>query len=119
MSWDEIAEALEAVRSLCEPPAQLTVETHENALRLATLLQYNIYDALILAAANDAGCSTLYSEDMQDGQNRIAHYPQSIFRPRREVKCVGQQGNLLHDLLAEQTVKVEADQGNSVSPPHS
>ena len=30
--------------------------------------RYNIYDALILSAALDAGCNLLYSEDMQHGQ---------------------------------------------------
>ncbi|WP_252263399.1 hypothetical protein [Paracidobacterium acidisoli] len=29
---------------------------------------YQIYDALVIAAALEAGCTTLYSEDMQDGQ---------------------------------------------------
>jgi predicted nucleic acid-binding protein len=68
MSWGEIEEALTAIRDLCEPPGPLTVEVHESALKLAALYRYNIYDALILAAALDAGCGTLYSEDMQDGQ---------------------------------------------------
>jgi predicted nucleic acid-binding protein len=29
---------------------------------------YGIYDALVAAAALEAGCETLYSEDLQDGQ---------------------------------------------------
>ncbi len=29
---------------------------------------FHIYDALIVAAALEAGCGTLYSEDMQSGQ---------------------------------------------------
>ena len=29
---------------------------------------WNIYDALVVAAALQAGCTTLYSEDLQDGQ---------------------------------------------------
>jgi predicted nucleic acid-binding protein len=28
----------------------------------------NIYDALVVAAALEAGCATLYSEDLHDGQ---------------------------------------------------
>jgi predicted nucleic acid-binding protein len=67
MSWDEIAEALTAIRALCEAPAPLTVAIHEHALELAALHHYHIYDALLLAAAIDAGCAMLYSEDMQDG----------------------------------------------------
>jgi predicted nucleic acid-binding protein len=29
---------------------------------------YNIYDALVVSAALGAGCTTLYSEDLHDGQ---------------------------------------------------
>jgi predicted nucleic acid-binding protein len=68
MSWSEIAEALDAARALCDPPLPLTVEIHEAALRIAERYGYHIYDSLILAAALDAGCDVLYSEDMQDGQ---------------------------------------------------
>jgi predicted nucleic acid-binding protein len=67
-SWEEISEALDDIRSLCEPPAPLTVEIHDAALKIAAQQGYNIYDALILASAIDAGCDTLYSEDMQSGQ---------------------------------------------------
>lgn len=68
MTWEEIREALRAVRSLCEPAAAITASTHESALRLAARYRYNFYDALILAAALESGCRTLYSEDMQHGQ---------------------------------------------------
>ena len=68
MSWDEVGEALSAIRALCEPPAPVTVEVHESALPIAQRYGFHIYDALILAAALDRGCTILYSEDMQDGQ---------------------------------------------------
>ena len=68
MSWKEITEALDAVRALCEAPGALTVEIHDAALRIAERYGYHIYDALILAAALDADCDLLYSEDMRDGQ---------------------------------------------------
>jgi predicted nucleic acid-binding protein len=68
MSWDEIGETLAAVRILCEPVFPLTIEIHDSGLEIAASLGYQIYDALILAAAIDAGCTTLYSEDMQHGQ---------------------------------------------------
>ena len=68
MSWLEIGDALAAFRTLCEPATPLTVTVHEAALGLAANNGYNIYDALILSAAVDAGCTVLYSEDMQDGQ---------------------------------------------------
>jgi predicted nucleic acid-binding protein len=68
MSWKEIMEGLDAVRALCEPPGALTVEIHDAALRIADRYGYHIDDALILAAALDADCDLLYSEDMRDGQ---------------------------------------------------
>jgi predicted nucleic acid-binding protein len=68
MSWHEIAEAMDAVRALCEPPGSVTVNVHDAALRIAERYDYHIYDALILAAALDGDCDLLYSEDMQNGQ---------------------------------------------------
>jgi predicted nucleic acid-binding protein len=64
----EISGALDDIRSSCEPVTPLTVLVHEAALKIAADSGYNIYDALILAAAIDAGCDTVYSEDMQNGQ---------------------------------------------------
>lgn len=68
MPWPEVRQALEAVRTLCEPPVPVSLETHESALEIAERYGYQTYDALILAAAMQAGCRVLYSEDMQDGQ---------------------------------------------------
>jgi len=67
MSWREITEALDPVRALCkiEP---VTVETHDRAIEIAARYGYSIYDATIVASALGAGCKTLYSEDLQDGQ---------------------------------------------------
>jgi predicted nucleic acid-binding protein len=45
----------------------LTVETHERGLELAERYRLNVYDGMIVAAAQLAGCRTLYSEDMHDG----------------------------------------------------
>lgn len=36
-------------------------------LRLAERYQLSLYDGMIVAAALDAGCDTLWSEDMHDG----------------------------------------------------
>jgi predicted nucleic acid-binding protein len=68
MSWDEVTEALAAIRTLCPSPVPITIETHEAALRIAVEYGYHIYDALVAAAALQANCTTLYSEDLQDGQ---------------------------------------------------
>ena len=68
MTWDEIGEALAAIRVLCPSPVPLTIETHEAGLRIAAQYRFHIYDALVAAAALEAECTTLYSEDLQDGQ---------------------------------------------------
>ncbi len=68
LTWDEVGEALAAIRVLCPSPVALTIETHEAGLRIAAQYQFHIYDALVAAAALEAGCTTLYSEDLQDGQ---------------------------------------------------
>jgi predicted nucleic acid-binding protein len=68
MSWQEVADALGAIRILCPSVVPIAAETHDAALRLAVRHGFHIYDALIMAAALLAGCGTLYSEDMQSGQ---------------------------------------------------
>ena len=68
MSWDEISEAASAIRALCPTPLAITVETHDNALKLAQRYGFHFYDALVIASALGADCETLYTEDMQDGQ---------------------------------------------------
>jgi predicted nucleic acid-binding protein len=67
MSWSEIREFLDPIRAICMVEA-VTVETHDYAIELAERYLFSIYDATIVASALRAGCKTLYSEDMQDGQ---------------------------------------------------
>lgn len=66
MSWEEIAEALQAIRASCrvEP---LTERTHDLAFALATRYELSWYDAMIVASARLAECETLYTEDMHHG----------------------------------------------------
>jgi predicted nucleic acid-binding protein len=66
--WREIAGAIDDALVLVGPPVALTLELHVAARALAERYRLSIYDALIVAAAIDAGCDTLYSEDMQHGQ---------------------------------------------------
>jgi predicted nucleic acid-binding protein len=68
MSWSDVTEALKAFRVLCPSPLPITIEMHEAALRIAEEHGYNIYGALVVSAALEAGCTTLYSEDFHDGQ---------------------------------------------------
>jgi predicted nucleic acid-binding protein len=66
LSWPETQTFLSTIRSVLTVNS-LTIEIHEAGLALAERHQLSIYDAMIVAAALDAGCDTLWSEDMQDG----------------------------------------------------
>ena len=68
MPWADVAEALDAIKALCPSPVPLTLATHDLALRLAVSHGYHVYDGLIIAAALESECSTLYSEDLHGGQ---------------------------------------------------
>jgi len=68
MPWEQVIEALDAVRILFPSPVPITLDTHEVALKIAQQYGFGIYDAMIAASALGANCSTLYSEDLQDGQ---------------------------------------------------
>jgi predicted nucleic acid-binding protein len=66
LSWEETNAFLSVIRRLLavEP---LTVESHERGLVLAQRHNLSIYDAMIAGSALQAGCDTLWSEDLQDG----------------------------------------------------
>jgi predicted nucleic acid-binding protein len=63
----ELREILEPVRSVCQVEP-VTEDTHDRALSLVERYGFSFYDALLIAAALHAGCSRLYSEDLQHGQ---------------------------------------------------
>ena len=67
MPWGEVREVLSEVRALCRVE-QMTVEGHDRGVDLAERYGFAVYDAMIVASALLAGCATLYSEDMQNGQ---------------------------------------------------
>ena len=67
MKWPEIREVLTTVRAVCDV-VPVTVEVHEKGLAIAERYGVSFYDSLILAAAQEAKCRIVYSEDMQDGQ---------------------------------------------------
>ena len=66
LPWTEINEILALIRSLC-PVEPLSVETHDKGMHIAQRYRLNVFDSMILAAALQAGCERIYSEDMQDG----------------------------------------------------
>jgi predicted nucleic acid-binding protein len=68
MSWNEIRIARDKALILCPNPVSLTEGIHRSAVEISARYGYQIYDALILAAAMQAGCTAVYTEDMQHGQ---------------------------------------------------
>jgi predicted nucleic acid-binding protein len=66
MNWDETLELVTPFGSWFEV-VPLTLALHEEGLRLAQRYQLSVYDGVIVAAALEADCTVLLSEDMHDG----------------------------------------------------
>ncbi len=66
--WPQVDAALAVIEELTEPVRPLTGGIHAQALQLARTNSLSFYDALIVAAAADAGCSMLLTEDLQHGR---------------------------------------------------
>lgn len=67
LSWQQLAQALQGIRHFADV-RPLNLSTHEQGLALAQRYQLGTYDAMIAAAALEAGCDILFSEDFQTGQ---------------------------------------------------
>lgn len=68
-SREEVERFLAVIRVRFPTAAPLTIETHAAAVALARDHSIAFYDALIVAAAIEAGCDRLYSEDLQHGRS--------------------------------------------------
>ena len=66
--WPQIEFALGQFRDSLDDVVPVTLSTHIGAVSLARDHGLSFYDALIVASAIEAGCDTLYSEDMQHGR---------------------------------------------------
>jgi predicted nucleic acid-binding protein len=66
--WPQILDALTIVADLLEAPREMTRAIHTRALELARTHRLAFYDALTVAAAAEAGCTTLLTEDLQHGR---------------------------------------------------
>ena len=66
--WPQIEFALGLFRVSLDDIVPVTLNTHTGAVLLAREHSLSFYDALIVAAAIEAGCDTLFSEDMQHGR---------------------------------------------------
>jgi predicted nucleic acid-binding protein len=67
MPWNDIREAVKATRALSGPVVPLEIEAHADAIAIAERYQLSFFDALMVAVGIKAGCSVLWSEDMQNG----------------------------------------------------
>ena len=66
--WLKAKELLTTLEVLCVEVVPLTLEVHKLGLALRDKYRLQLFDSMIVAAALKAGCTTFYSEDMQDGQ---------------------------------------------------
>ncbi|MBW8733302.1 MAG: PIN domain-containing protein [Asticcacaulis sp.] len=66
VAWPDVTNVLSLFRSLLEV-VPVTTTIHDSGLALAQRYSLSVYDAMIVAAALDSGCETLWSEDMQSG----------------------------------------------------
>lgn len=66
--WKQVEAALGVIEDLLGPVRPLTAEIHAEAVTLARNHRLSFYDALIVAAATDAGCRLVFSEDLQHGR---------------------------------------------------
>jgi predicted nucleic acid-binding protein len=67
LGWPKVDEAVVELVRLSNSIVSLTTTVHHQGRRIAERYRLGIYDALIIAAALEGGCETLFSEDMQDG----------------------------------------------------
>ena len=67
LGTDQIRAYLDNVLApLLRVPASIPL--YNQALDVQSRYRYSFYDALIIAAALETGCTRLYTEDLQDGQ---------------------------------------------------
>ncbi len=66
LDWNETHTLLETFRDLLTVKP-ITVQVHDLGLAMAERYRLSLYDAMIVASALDADCTTLWSEDMQHG----------------------------------------------------
>ena len=78
--WEQIEAALAVIEELLGAARPLTSAIHARAVVLARDHDLSFYDALIVAAALDAGCEVLFSEDLQHGQKFGALKVENPFR---------------------------------------
>lgn len=66
--WPIIEAAIRSLHFRFPNIVPLTADTHAQALEIARDHGFSFYDALIIAAAIESQCDTLWSEDLQRGR---------------------------------------------------
>jgi predicted nucleic acid-binding protein len=66
--WNQVDAALAVIAELMGPARPLTAGIHTYALKLARASTLSFHDALVIAAAADANCHLLLTEDLQHGR---------------------------------------------------
>jgi predicted nucleic acid-binding protein len=66
LSWSDTRDFISLIRDLLTV-IPLTEPIHASGLRLAEQYQFGVYDGMIVAAALEAGCEVVLSEDLQHG----------------------------------------------------
>ena len=67
MPWERVRAFLVTVEGLATV-VPLDIDCHAIGMNVAERYGFSIYDSMIVAAAMQSGCDTLYTEDMHHGQ---------------------------------------------------
>ncbi len=84
-NWAEVEQVLADIDDVLGPALPLTGQTHRAAISLARDHGLSIYDALIIAAALEAECDQLFSEDLQHGRRFGALVVQNPFAVQNDI----------------------------------
>jgi predicted nucleic acid-binding protein len=66
LPWPDTRDFISRIRDLLTV-VPITESIHESGLRLAERYRFGVYDGMIVAAALEAGCDVVLSEDLQHG----------------------------------------------------
>ncbi len=66
-SWREIGSAIVDIELVLIDVRSITIDSHRKAMSICDDNGLSLYDALIVAAAAEAGCDCLWTEDMHNG----------------------------------------------------
>lgn len=66
--FDRAQRFIDKTLQRCPDPSPLTLATHRTGVRLCARYGFSIYDGVLIAAALEAGCKIIYTEDLQHGQ---------------------------------------------------